>query len=96
MLIITFHRFPIGPYQIYILDEILKVIKFDETRKILEFTDGTKLFGIMKCMLVPPKDNYPYLSHNFGDQEKPYRFQTCCLRIYYFSYMLNETIIVKN
>ena len=71
-------RYPVGPYDIHILDQINDIVKICPSDGILQFKDGSKLFGIVKAILVPPKDISPYFAHDFGTKEKPNRKYCVC------------------
>ena len=73
-----FYRYPVGQYRIHVLDQIYDIVALHPLNGILQFKDGSKLFGIVKAILLPPEDFSPYFAHDFGRKEKPDRKYTVC------------------
>ena len=66
-------RYPVGPYEILVLDQIQEKIDLSPIDGTLQFKDSSKLYGIVKAILLPPEDFHPYFAHDFGTSEKPDR-----------------------
>ena len=76
--IFSVNRYPVGQYKVSVLDQINEIVELNPSTGILQFKDGSTLFGIIKAILLPPEDFSPYFAHNFGTLEKPDRKYCVC------------------
>ena len=76
--IFSVNRYPVGQCKVSVLDQINEIVELNPSTGILQFKDGSTLFGIIKAILLPPEDFSPYFAHNFGTLEKPDRKYCVC------------------